>query len=164
MIPKEHFFTEASYEYAGIEPFLEHIRDYRTGQKTIPVSKTMRGINGHETLFTFSDCLLETFLEDTPKIKKSYEVALKYGFMGYSRGGRNGIFYIRKRDQGLLRAIPQLIEIHREMIQQDLDIPKKGLDVLKRVKIVHHNPSGKRIVGMYDQPKNRIFFMDFAQY
>ncbi|MDP3728211.1 MAG: hypothetical protein Q8R18_02035 [bacterium] len=161
---KEHFYTREFYESAGLEPFLEHINQYLAHQRPIPVSKTGIEQNGHDILFTFSNSLMQSFTQNLNPMKKPYEVALKYGFRGYSRGGRNGIFYLRKSDASLLKAIPSLVEAHVEVIQDDLDISKDGLDALKNVKIVWHNPSGERIVGVYNQTNHRILFLDFAHY
>lgn len=161
---KEHFYTGGYYASAGLNPFLEHVAQYLNGQRTVPISKTSAEHNGHDLLFTFSDPLMIGFLERPDSMKKPYEVALKYGFRGYSVGRRNGIFYVRKSDEGLVRAMPKLVEAHSEAIQEDLDIAKEGLDALKNVKIVWHNPSGERVVGVYNPRRHRILFLDFVSY
>ena len=164
MLQKEYFYTKEFYESAGIDPFLEHVNQYLTGERTIPVSKTTSEQNCHDLLFTFSNELMQTLSQNTPILKKPYEVALKYGFRGYSKGGKNGIFYLRKEDKGLSKPIPSLVETNAEIIQEDLDISKHGLDALKNVKIVWHNPSGERLVGVYNQTNHRIIFLGFAHY
>ena len=161
---KEHFYTRESYDCAGLNPFLEHAVQYLHGQRTIPVSKTSAEYNGDDVLFTFSNSLMIDFSKRSDSLKKPYEVALKYGFRGYSVGRKNGIFYVRKNDDGLLKSIPALVETHAEAIQDDLDIAKEGLDALKNVKIVWHNPSGERVVGVYHQRKHKILFLDFVNY
>ena len=164
MKKKEHLYTRESYNNAGLQPFLEHTVQYLHGQRTIPVSKTSAEHNEHNVLFTFSDPLMTKFLERPDSLKKPYEVALKYGFGGYSAGGRNGIFYVRKNDDGLLKSMPALVKTHAKAIQDDLDIAKDGLDALKNVKIVYHHPSGERVVGVYNERRHRILFLDFARY
>lgn len=164
MEQREHFYIRRFYESAGLEPFLEHVNQYLTGHRTIPVSKTTVELSTLEVSFTFSDSLMQAFLLDSDSIRKSYEVALKYGFRGHSSGGRNGIFYLRKSDNKLLRVMPSLVKAHAKVIQEDLNISENGLDTLKNVKIVQHNPSGKRIVGVYNLTNYRILFLDFAHY
>lgn len=107
---------------------------------------------------------MKMFMEKSSPLKKSYEVALKYGLRGYSRGGKNGIFYLRKSDQGLSKSINSLVNTRAEIIQEDLDIPKKGLDALSHVKITCHNSSGNRVVGVYNQENHRMIFLDYAHY
>src|SRR3989338_8724277 len=130
MVQKEHFYTREFYESAGLEPFTVHVNQYLAGQRTIPVSKTGIGQSGHDILFTFSNSLMHSFTQNPDTLKKPYEVALKYGFRGYSRGGKNGIFYLGKSDGGLLKAIPSLVEANVEVIQDDLNIARDGLDAL----------------------------------
>lgn len=166
---EEHFYTREFYESAGLEPFLEHVKEYlsdqRTNQKTVPVSKTSAWPNGSgDVLFTFTDILMRALLDADASAQKAYEVALKYGFRGYSRGGKNGIFYLRKNDIGLLSAVHTLVRTHADFIKADLDIPRNGLDELRKVKIVHHDPSGKRVVGVYNTKNSRMLFLDFACY
>jgi hypothetical protein len=156
---EEHLYTLEPYERTGIELFLEHIKDYLAGKRTVPVSMAPIANCDNYVTFTFSNHLMEIFLEKPQSLKKPYEVALKYGFRGYSKGGKNGIFYVRKSDTGLLRAMPALMKSHSSEIKLDL---RSGLDGLKNVKIVWHNPSGERVVGVYKN--SRILFLDFASY
>jgi|TARA_Y100000310_G_scaffold344829_1_gene459828 hypothetical protein len=163
MAQKEHFYTAELFRSAGLEPFREHIRQYLDGQRTVPVSRTQTH-NSHDVFFTFSNPLLERFLEQPDSIKKPYEVALKYGFRGYSAGGKNGIFLLRESDGGLIEAVDRLAVTHEDTAREDLDLQENGLDALRKVKIVWHKPSGERIVGVYNTKNDRMLFLDFAQY
>lgn len=163
MTQKEHFYTAEYYESAGSYPFREHVRQYLDGQRTVPVSRT-QSHNSPDVFFMFSNPLLEQFLNQPNSIKKSYEVALKYGFRGYSVGGKNGIFLLRRNDYGLIKATDHLTLAHEDTIREDLDLENDGLDALRKVKIVCHQPSGKRVVGLYNRGNNRMLFLDFAQY
>lgn len=163
MNQKEHFYTAEFYESAGIDPFIEHIRQYLDGQRTVPVSR-IPSHNSNDVLFTFSNPLLQRFLEQLDSIKKAYEVALKYGFRGYSAGGKNGIFFLRQSDGGLIKAVDRLTVAHEDTIREDLDLKENGLDALRKVKIVWHEPSGKIVVGVYNTGNCRMLFLDFAQY
>ena len=62
MAHKERFYTADFFKSAGLEPFREHIRQYFDGQRTVPVSRTQSHIS-HDIFFTFSNPLLERFLE-----------------------------------------------------------------------------------------------------
>lgn len=166
---KEHFYTSDFYSSAGIDPFLYHIAQYFEGNRSVPVSKTGADHHKNNVYFTFSDNLMETFLENPDSMKKPYEAALKYGFRGHSSGGRNGIFYLRDGDRGLARRISILMEKNRGQILQDLDMTITDLDefpyaYLDDVKIVWHNPSGERIVGIHNNENHRILFLGLASY
>ena len=159
----EHYYTKEAYIAADKCPFLEHLSEYLRGERTIPVSLTSSVYDNEEIYFTFTNKLMKKFQDaKEDEIKKAYEVALKYGFRGYSRGGKNGIFYIRKKDIGLLTRMEYLIDKYRYEILMDLQTIK-FVD-LSYVKIVWHNPSGERIVGVYNKDNNRIIFLDFASY
>ena len=163
MVRKEYFYTAEFFESAGFEPLIEHVKEYFNGQRTVPVSKT-KAYDLYDILFTFSDPLLKLFLEQTDSIKKPYEVALKYGFRGYSAGGKNGIFLLRKSDKGLIEVVNRLTTVYEDTIREDLDLQENKFDTLRKVKIVWHQPSGERIVGVYNTNNKRILFLDFAKY
>ena len=91
-------------------------------------------------------------------------MALKYGFRGYSVGGKNGIFILKASDGGLIEAVDRLVVAHKDTIREDLDLQENSLDALRRVKIVWHQPSGERVVGVYNTNNDRMLFLDFAQY
>ncbi|MBI5797828.1 hypothetical protein HZA98_02905 [Candidatus Woesearchaeota archaeon] len=160
---EEHFYTSEFFQSGGSDPFREHVEQYFEGRRTVPVSRT-KGYNNLDVSFTFSDMLLQRFLEGYGSIGKAYEVALKYGFRGYSAGGKNGIFFLRSGDSGLIKAVDGLAIAHEDTIREDLDLQEKGLDALRKVKIVWHEPSGERVVGVYNTGNGRMFFLDFAQY
>ena len=162
MLEREFYYTLQRYQEAGIQPFLDHTREYIAGERTIPACK-VSSFAGEDITFTFSNRLLRDFLEDSKRMEKPYEVALKYGFRGYSSGEKNGIFYQHK-DSRMRKNIERLMRRDVQQITKDIDISEEGLDALCRVKIVWHGPSGTRIVGVYAPEKARMFFMDFASY
>jgi hypothetical protein len=163
MAQKEHFYTAEFFQLAGLDPFRDHVGQYLNGQRTVPVSRT-QSQNSHDVFFTFSNPLLQRFFEQADSIKKPYEVALKYGFRGYSAGGKNGIFLLRGGDSGLIEAVDRLAVAHEDTVREDLDLQENGLDALRKVKIVWHEPSGERVVGVYNTKNDRMLFLDFAKY
>ncbi len=40
----------------------------------------------------------------------------------------------------------------------------EGLDALRKIKVVWHQPNGKRVVGVYSTNNARMKLLDFAQY
>ncbi len=165
--PIERYHTADEFNRSGLRPFQEHIAAYFAGERSIPVSRTFLSLFGarNDLFFTFSDELLRRFLEKPGKMTKPYEVALKYGFRGYSKGGTNGIFYQRDGDRRLQKRTTTLTNDLEEIVIQHLQITNPNhLSDLKNVKIVHHNPSGERIVGVYNPQLSRILFLGFAHY
>jgi hypothetical protein len=161
---EEFFHTLERYERKGLELFVEHAREYLKGQRTVPVSLSNDPAGSQQVMFTFSNGLLRRFVDDPDSVKKAYEVALKYGLRGYSNGGLNGIVLQRESDANMWDVTGRLAAKKRGEVMEDLDVDEKGLDALKKVKIVWHNPNGQRIVGVYDSKKGRVIFLDFTEY
>lgn len=162
-IKEYYYYGKWQYESAGIEPFLEHVKEYLSGKRTVPVTKTS-SISHESMFFTFSNDLYKMFLDSNKKLLKSYECALKYGFRGYSRGKKNGIFYIRKNDKGLITSVNNFIEQYKHEIIMDIDCSLEGLPILEKIKIVSHDPSGERIVGVLNNENSRAIFLGFGNY
>lgn len=158
---KERYYT-AEWD-TDIAAFLEHVAQYLNGERALPVGKTSSTTEDF-MYFTFSDVLYRLFLDDVQKIKKPYETALKYGFRGYSRGGRNGVFLLRRQDGGLLSDVERLVTMHASEIMQDLDCGMEDFPLLSRVKIVCHEPGGSRVLGVMNQANGRTIFLGFGQY
>lgn len=159
-LSKEYFYTNEFFRPVDNSILLEHITQYLEGERDIPIFKT-GGVNDHDVSFTFSDNLLERFIEKPNSIKKPYEVALKYGFRGYSSGGKNGIFLLREGDDPLVEAINN---IYNNNTVEGLNIQDYSIDNCRGVKIVWHQPLGERIVGLYNTKESKILFLDFAKY
>ena len=158
----ERYHTSDEHDLRGLEPFLEHVRGYLAGTRTVPVSKTTPLENFPGVFFTFSDKLLKIFNKNPRKLRKPYSAAIKYGFRGHSRREKNGILFQRSKDKRMIAATTRLTQSHRSEISQDLCL--EYLTDLEKVKIVWHNPSGERIVGVYNTQNNRISFLDYASY
>ena len=143
---------------------MNNINSYLAGKSAPPVSLTTTLRQDYNLTFTFSNDLLQRFAQDPDSMEKPYEKALKFGFKGFSQGGTNGIYLQRGQDRKMLVETDRLIEVHEAEILRDLDINKEGLDGLRKVKIVWHNPSGERVVGVYNSQNNKVLFLDFASY
>jgi len=100
--------------------------------------------------------------KDAGAVLKAVEVAVKYGFLGFSVGGRNGVFYLRPTDRGMRSAIRRLLKRHQKEVE-----PRMGIlegRKLKEIKIVSHGPSGRRLVGIMDEKRRRAVLLGFASY
>jgi len=160
---REYYYTLEEYDASGVKRLIEHIKEYAKFKRTVPVMRTSSGLK-ENLYFTLSDPLYRLFITKLDRIKKPYECALKYGFRGYSKGGKNGIFIIRKEDDSLRLAIDNLVREYENIIIQDLDCNLSDISRLRKVKIVYHDPSGERLVGVMNEKNNRVFFLGFANY
>ena len=166
MVETEFFHNLEQYLESGIAPFIEHAQDYVDGKKTIPVSKITTN-DKREITLTFSDELLTKFVKGNTRLKKDYEMAIKYGFRGYSLGGKNGIFFQNKTNKNLNQTTDRLVSLYLENVLENLALPsedQKSLDSLKKIKVVSHDPSGKRLIGVYNIQNQRMLLLDYAYY
>ena len=161
---KEYYHTCDEFTSQGLVPFLKHALMYLNGVRTVPVVKSNMMEHNREIMFTFSNDLLKAFIRDSDVLRKPYEVALKYGFRGYSRGGKNGIFLMRESDGGLLEAVGNQLKSSIDQVVEDLDVKKDDINGLEKVKIVWHMPAGERVVGLYNTQNDRIIFLGFGKY
>jgi hypothetical protein len=161
---REHYYGEWQYNTAGIQPFLDHVLDYAKRERSRPITKAPSIESSDWVFFDFSDALYVLFLKNPEKMKKPYESALKYGFRGFSKGGRNGILLIRSEDKRLLAAVGRLAKRHQNEIEKSLGCGSTEMAELRGVKVVHHNPSGERMIGLLNEKKSRVIFLGFARY
>jgi hypothetical protein len=149
--------TLEDYIKSGIEPFhyanQEYVRDGGLAPITIVPSH-----HGNDLGISFSLKLSDLFLKKSRFMEKSYETALKYGFMGFSTGGKNGIFYLRNDDEKLLDETKRIID------REWNELEANDVFLKKPVKIVTHSRKEERVVGAYDGGNGRIHFLDIASY
>ena len=160
----EHYHTEESYQAGKINSLVVHAEEYLKGLRTVPVCKAISCDTGEAHYFTFANILLKAFVSKDADLIKAYKAAIKYGYRGYSLGKKNGIFVQRDEDASLHLTTDRLMKKHKEEIINDLGVAEKELPALKKVKIVFHNPSGKRVVGVFCPKNNRMIFLDFGKY
>jgi hypothetical protein len=93
-------------------------------------------------------------------IRGKFLNSLRYGYIGFSRGGRNGIVAITERDHKLFEDFERFkaTERYNEIIQLEDLVDPIG------VKVVAHIPSGKRMVGLYSPTTNKAVFYAIGRY
>ena len=167
-------YTHDQYISDGIEPFLDQVRAYLGEEALAPVSQTVirdhRGEptvkGGHSSVeFTFVDELYGQLVAE--KLNKPYDAAMRFGYAGgYSKGERNGILLQRtgNHDRRMRSATDRLIGSNLDTILERLDVDEDGLDDLRKVKIVWHNPGKGRVVGVYNTKNSKMLFLGHANY
>jgi len=163
----QYFHTVDEYNKSGIEKYLEHCRNFLEGNGTRPVSRTENKLApGKFVFFTFTVDLFNLLVKKNKKLLKSHEAAIKYGYSGESRGKRNGIILQKEKDEKMWRKTLSFVFKKWDEVCRVLGLCRYNfndiVDELKLVKIVHHDPSGRRVVGvMYN---NKIIFVGIASY
>jgi hypothetical protein len=161
----EFFHTHEEFEVSGFELLLRHTRQFLSGSRTVPVTLTWDHIAQTRLTFTPSSEMCRLLTKKDKKVLTSWLIAAKYGFLGGGRGGRNGIFLQPKRDRGLRAKTAHFVEKFRTEIVEDLQLDadlEPDARSLEFVKIVHHDPSGKRVVGV--RHGDRAIFLGTASY
>ncbi len=158
--------TIQSYQTHGLLPYLDASRKHLADPAVPkPETKTTNAVAiQKEVVFSFADNLLEELVRHPRRLNKPHDVAVRFGLNQYSRGGKNGIFYQRPKDGRLARRTASLIHQYTQEIAQELDIKPEEFSSLHKVKIVYHQPSGERVVGVYNPENKRILFLGFAHY
>jgi hypothetical protein len=162
---KEFLFTPAWYNLSdvGSEEWLERSRGYIDGTRPAPVFRVPSAF-GDPLLGLFDDPLMEAFTQDVRRVQKAFDVVMRFGFRGHSKGGRNGVFFQRSQDQRMMRRTEDLLRGSGEVVRYHLEVDPQDMSALKKIKIVWHNPSGERIVGALNEENGRLLFLDFALY
>jgi len=112
-----------------------------------------------ELRIRFTEDLVDKMQRDERKSKKFLN-SLRYGFIGVSSGGRNGITEITKRDRGIYRHSQRF----KGSAQYEALLKDEELNDPLPVKVVAHVPSGDRMVGLYDKSGSKVVFYDVYRY
>lgn len=154
-----HYSSESQ-----IKAFLQHARNYLDDKCDCPWFETdsVKASDGIErkVLFTFDQGLLGCIVARSADYEKDIKTALKYGYIGNSTRGRNGILPLRRQDTRMLQRVKTYLEAAAHRLPK-LEITPENIE---GVKIVHHRPSGLRTIGIRDVTNNRILFIDQIAY
>ncbi len=151
----------------NLEGFLSDMSAFRQGKTRYPPwcyarSEVATDRIARDVFFTFADNALAILESDPYGMKKDLTSALTYGFIGATRGGRNGIVPVRESDARLQRRIEGYI---RTLDPAELQ-SKYGINIenSEGVKIVVHRKNGLRTIGIRDTQTNHIVFFDQKTY
>ena len=152
------YFTKDKF---SIDSYCESIRE--SGKRKMPWCKTesVLATDGLARIvyFTFSPPLLDTILKHPAEFEKDFAAAFKYGYVGSSNGGRNGIVKLRKEDRWMQGYVNNFIRNGAELLSKIY-----GITQYEGVKIVVHRKSGLRTVGVRDPSNNKIIFFTRMHY
>ncbi|MBN1544488.1 hypothetical protein JW898_03425 [Candidatus Woesearchaeota archaeon] len=157
-------FSASSLDY---DAFLHAADAYVCGVGPEPVVEALsvpssihNSDGGAPVSIHFEDGLLRMMVR-APSYFKKYMNSLRYGYIGRSRGGRNGIVHVDDSSQN-----------HLVMRIASFMVTDKGLDLLVRraieepeaVKVVAHRKNGDRVVGIRDRRSGDVFLYGIENY
>lgn len=145
-IQDKHKHKYFHYYIKAIETWLGDVYNYTMRKTWVPTAKINIQVDRKDIIklfdvepldmvsVTFSNNLYIKFLTELDKMYKPYEVLLKYGFRGYSRGGKNGVFFIRRQDVNLISSIEKYLKrsTHQESIFYELGLLPEEYHLLKK--------------------------------
>jgi len=122
---------------------------------------TVKSSQGKEDVQIYIDLGLAKKIFGFSNIYRKHVKALKYGYVG-NRKGLNGIRDIHENDGRIFRLASHAHET------------KKGRDIIERyslnpsaiklIKVVAHDPSGRRIYGFMDKEQSSVVLFDVGFY
>lgn len=161
MVKSTEDFGVYSKDNFSLASFIYHTKKYLNNELAMPWCRasSVEPTDGIERIvhFTFSDGLLKTIMKQPNEWKKDFTAALKYGYIGYTNGGRNGIVRLRKEDAGMQERV-------NTYTSKDLSAYNISKENAEGVKIVVHRKNGLRTIGVHDKNTNNILFFDQMLY
>jgi hypothetical protein len=98
---------------------------------------------------------------ERPHDFRKYFNSLRHGYIGRSRGGRNGIVSVDKgRHNHLVTKVESFLASARG---QDL-MRRRGITAAEPVKVVAHEMNGDRLVGILDRVSRSVFLYGVENY
>ncbi len=145
-----------------MEKFLEDMDAYQKGMGEPPLLIVKSILNGQLIEVVIEEPLIRMIRRKPYEYTRDISAVLTYGYVGYSKGGKNGIANITKRDQNLQREFNRFIDCRRGI---DL-LAKYGIKPQSAfgVKVVVHRKNGRRIMGTMEKDKPKIILFEEGFY
>jgi hypothetical protein len=111
----------------------------------------------------FYDDLLRLITMNMTKFRRDLNEILTYGYIGNSRGGKNGLVVIPTRDRELRDVVERFSAQKYKEFCDKLGIQDDKAEY-SPVKVVCHRKSGERIVGVLNKRQKKGILYDVRQY
>jgi len=111
----------------------------------------------------FVDGLLQHICRHKAKYRRHLEAIVTYGYMGGSRGGKNGIIRVSGRDTGLVGVAERLITRRSAQAMRRMGLAMNPRNLVE-VKVVTHRKNGERIVGVMDRLTGTVLLVETRAY
>lgn len=114
-------------------------------------------------LVYLDDALLRHVCAHMTKFKRDLVAIVTYGYVGSSRGGKNGVVLIPDRDSALQGMPERFCSGRYEALRRRLGLPEDPSQLVG-VKVVTHRKSGERIVGVMDKMTGAVALIEVRWY
>lgn len=124
---------------------------------------TVPSISQSSMTVYFKQEIVDYLTQNKAYAKRVLRDIAKYGYAGGSKGGVNGILNIHPiRDGNLAERVGHFVGNGRcEKIISEYSLNKENL---KGVKVVVHDRTGRRIIGVMDEPNKKIVLYEVSNY
>lgn len=157
-------FTKDSFDMGS---FLEASRRYLQDPENIPVlvaeSCPKFGHNQGTVEVFFYDSLLRTICRGRTRYQRDLNDILTYGYIGNSRGGKNGLVVIPPRDRNLQGVVERFCSPRYSEFCNLVEFPQNDPNNTG-VKVVTHRKSGERIIGVFNRDKRSAVLYGTRRY
>lgn len=149
----------------SLDSFIEASNEYLETKNGIPVflveSSPKFEYDRMRIKVYFYDKLLEEIIRNKNKYARDLRDLLLYGYVGSSRGGKNGLVAVSQRDRNLSGIVRKFnAQRYRDFCDR-IGILKEDV---KPVKLVTHRKSGERIVGVFNRATKEAVLYEIRIY
>lgn len=144
-----------------VNNFISISLDYLAGNPLVPVIEATSSPKFEYDKMTieiyFYDKLLQKIIREKNKYSRDLKDLVLYGYVGQSRGGKNGLVAISTRDRNLSGIIEKFNAQRYRDFCRKLGVLQNNF--LIPVKVVTHRKSGERIVGVFSrEPRESVLY------
>ena len=111
----------------------------------------------------FFDKLLKTICEKKEKYSRDLRDLVIYGYIGQSRGGKNGLVLIPERDRNLSGIVEKFDSNRYSDFCKRIGIFGESKS-LSPVKVVTHRKNGERMVGVFNRTTKEAVLYETRSY
>ena len=160
----KHTFTKDSF---SLDSFFDASSSYLETGDNVPVlvaeSSPKFDHNKMEIEICFYDKLLERLIRNKSKYSRDLRDLVIYGYVGESKGGKNGLVVVSERDRNFKGIVRKFNSPKYSRFCSRIGILGKNSN-LTPVKAVTHRKNGERIVGVFDRDMREAVLYEIRQY
>lgn len=151
----------------SLDSFIEASSEYLETKNEIPVLLTESSpkfeFDRMKIEVYFYDKLLEEIIRNKNKYSRDLKDLVLYGYVGSSRGGKNGLVAVSDRDKNLSGIVEKFnAQRYRDFCNR-IGILEENIK-LNPVKLVTHRKSGERIIGVFNKTRKETVLYEIRSY
>ncbi len=159
---KEKCFYKESFD---MEEFIRTAKLYLNRHEEIPFlvadSTAKQEHNRHQIKVYFFDKLLMHICRNKKKFQRDMESILTYGYIGSSRGKKNGLVRIPERGIEFQGVVESFMNQRYQCFCHEIGFKTEPLE---SIKVVTHRKNGERIIGVLNKSDWRAVLYGIRSY